>query len=97
MYFGLALLVMAALSQWPRYTAQSLSAVVIGTATLLASACLFLGFAVLKARTGSPGWIRTFGIGGAVLAWTLGGLAGWKAALILGAPLAVGVLGVWRQ
>src|SRR5688572_12404799 len=97
MHFALALLFVLALIWWPNYAGRPLSGGLIGIALFLAGYCASLGFALLKARAGSPLWAKIFGVGGGPFLGTLTGFGGWKVALVFGIPLLLGLAGLWRR
>jgi hypothetical protein len=96
MYFGLALLILLALTWWPDQAGRALTGSFIAIVVFFASCCGFLGLALLKALKGSPGWAKVFGIGGGVFTGTLAGFGGWKVALVFGLPLVIGLVALWR-
>ena len=97
LYFGLALLLLLSLIWWQDYTGRVLSGPVVGVVGFLASTCAFFGFAILKARKGSPLWIKIFALGGGLFFGNVAGFGGWKAALVFGVPFVVGLFGLWRR
>ena len=73
---------------------------VIGVAIFLAAFCFYLGYAALRARTGTFIQKRNFGIVASIFCGGVAGISGLIAGIVLGIPLAIGLLGIreiwWR-
>jgi len=97
MYFVFALLDLLFLIWWPDYASRPLSAGIIIAAVFLASVCAFLGFVVLKTRSGSLLWIRVLAISGGLLTG-IGALgASLEGGLAFAVPLAIAAFALWRN
>lgn len=66
-------------------------------AVFFASVCAFLGFVVLKTRSGSRLWVRILAISGGLLAG-IGALgASLEGALAFAVPLVIAAFALWRN
>lgn len=96
-HFAFAALVVLSLIWLPEYRGRPLDATAVGVVVFIAAIYAFLGFALLKARTGSSRWVKLFAVGGGIFLGNVVAIGGWRGGLLYAIPLATGLLALWRH